>query len=129
MRWSANKFAILAGACLAAGGLLAFDSEAWLKTRDAASEEAGLLREAYAGYRARVDIPAENLTVPLENFPNGAIKSSIFAKQACFFLQGGYIWGKGVTIRQFTREGKVVEEKAVCRKRYRNRGEEEVFRH
>lgn len=107
MRWSANKIAILVAASLAAGGLRAFDSEAWLKARETASAEADLLRAAYGEYSGRVSIPAENLTVPIENFPNGAIKSSIFAKQACFFLQEGYIWGKGVTIRQFTREGKV----------------------
>ena len=107
MKSSANRIFAFAAACLLTAGLQAFDSEAWLKARDAASEEASEMRRAYAEYSGRVNIPAENLTVPLESFPNGSVKSSIFAKNACFFLQEGYIWGKGVTIRQFTPDGKV----------------------
>ena len=97
----------MTAAILAAWTAPAFNSEAWMTARSQATAEATELREAYNTYAAKVALPAENLTVPLESFPDGAVKSSIFAKSACFFLEDGYIWGKGVCIRQYTPEGKV----------------------
>ena len=107
MRWSADKFSILAALILATAAAQAFDSEAWFTTRDGHWAAATAMRGKYAEYLGRVATPAENLTVPLENYADGSIKSSIFAKRACFFLQDGYIWGEGVTIRQLKRDGSV----------------------
>ncbi|MBR4523713.1 MAG: hypothetical protein IKO64_05715 [Kiritimatiellae bacterium] len=107
MRWSADKFSILAAALLAALAAPAFDSDAWFAERESHAAAAAALRGQYAKFAAKVATPAENLTVPLENFADGSIKSTIFAKRACFFLKEGYIWGEGVTIRQMKRDGSV----------------------
>ena len=85
----------------------AFNSEAWLGYRDALSAKAQDLREDYAVYAAKVVNPALSLTVPVENYPDGSIKTSIFAEKACFFMQDGYIWAEGVLVRDFAPDGSI----------------------
>ncbi len=95
--------AMVFAACAAFG----FDSDTWLAERAVREKAAMAMKAKYATYAAKVKAPAENITVPIENFPDGSIKRSVFAKRACFFLDEGYVWGEGITIRQFREDGRV----------------------
>lgn len=102
-----SRIGVGAAAVVASVAAFGFDSDAWLAERAVREQAAMAMKAKYAKYAAAVKAPAENLTVPIENFPDGSIKSSIFAKRACFFLDDGYIWGEGITIRQFREDGNV----------------------
>lgn len=86
----------------------AFDSEAWLARRAQMAREALELRAAYSNCVARLAAPAEDLAVPVEHFPDGAVKVLIRAKRAQFFLDTGHVWGEGVIVREFDPNGEVV---------------------
>ena len=86
----------------------AFDSEAWLARRAQMAREALELRAAYSNCVARLTVPAEDLTVPVEHFPDGSVKVAIRAKRAQFFLDTGLVWGEGVIVREFDADGEVV---------------------
>ena len=59
----------------------AFDSEKWLGERGDDSDMVRL-REAYAECEKKIDTPAQNVTFPLETYPNGMVKSRLRAKKA-----------------------------------------------
>lgn len=86
---------------------MAFDSTAWLEKREILSREAERLMVAYTNFAARVSQPAENVAVPVELFPDGAIKTIIEAKKAQYFLQEGFIWAENVVVRRFRAPGKL----------------------
>ena len=88
----------------------AFDSSAWMGDRSARLQEAARLRSAYLKCTAAVQEPAENVTVPVENYPDGSVKTSIVAERAQMFLKNGLIWCSGVKIRQFRPDGSVESE-------------------
>lgn len=90
---------------LAAASAQAFDSAAWLGQRALLDREAERLRAEYPRFKARVTSPAENITIPVESHPDGAVKTSVFARRAHIFIQEGYVWAEGVTIRQLRRDG------------------------
>lgn len=90
---------------LAAFSAAAFDSQEWLGKRELLAREAERLQRAYADALKRIDSPAENITVPVESFPDGGIKTSVFARKAQFFLDTGLIWGEGVTVRTLDDDG------------------------
>ena len=93
---------------LVAASAAAFDSSAWFARRAQMDREALELRAAYSNCVARLTAPAENLAVPIEHFPDGAVKATISAKRAQFFLDTGYVWGEGVVVKEFDRDGEVV---------------------
>ncbi len=93
-------------ALLLANVTLAFDSSAWLGKREMLTREAERLREAYTNCLVQVSQSAEGMVVPIETYPNGAIKFSIAAKRAQFFLKEGFIWAEGVVITEFDISGK-----------------------
>lgn len=84
-----------------------FSGRAWLEKRAALWDEAMRLREAYENCVASLKAPAENVTVPIENYPDGTVKASISAKRAQFFLDTGFVWGEGVVVSQFSQTGEV----------------------
>lgn len=86
----------------------AFDSTEWLARREMLSLEAERLRAAFSNCAAKVTEPAEDITVPLETFPDGSVKSSIHAQKAMLFLDSGIVWAEGVTVKKVDAEGKVV---------------------
>lgn len=100
MRWCVELSALFA-----AMAVHAFDSDAWLAKRARLDTEAARLRNIYAQCVTNVVSPAENVTVPVETHPDGSVKTSVFAKRAQFFVLEGYIWGSGVKIRQYRRDG------------------------
>ena len=94
-------------ALVAASAACAFDSEAWLVRRERFAADAARLEAAYAKYAAAALTPAENLELPVESWSNGAIRVSVAAARAQFFLADGFIWGEDVKVRQFREDGTV----------------------
>lgn len=91
----------------AAAQAAAFDSTAWLEKREILSREAERLMAAYTNISAKVTEPAENVTVPVESFPDGAIKTVVQARKAQYFLQEGFIWAENVVVKRFRSPGKL----------------------
>ena len=85
----------------------AFDSAEWLAQRGMFGYEAKRLAKAYDKCFAAATEPAESIVVPVEGYPDGSVKTSISANKAQLFLTEGLIWGEGVTIRQFSRDGSI----------------------
>lgn len=97
-------------AVIFASAALAFDSEAWLARRAQFDREAERLKSRYADCAAAVKSPAENVSVPIENWPDGTLRSQITAARAQFFIDEGLVWGEGVTVREFTEKGELKTE-------------------
>ena len=98
----------LAAAMLVAAAALsavAFDSETWLGKREMLSREAERLRAAYSNCMSRATAPAEDVTIPVETFPDGTVKASVSAKKAMFFADSGFIWAQGVVASRFADDG------------------------
>ena len=91
-------------ACLAFE-TLAFNSEEWLGKRELFAREAERLRAAYTNCVANLQVPAEDVTVPVETFDDGSVKVMIFAKKAQYFLDKGLVWAEDVTVRRFKPDG------------------------
>lgn len=83
----------------------AFDSTAWFEKRDALSREADRLREAFRQCASDLQTPAEDVTVPLETFPDGSVKIVVHARRAKYFLTSSFVYAEGVTVRKFKRDG------------------------
>ncbi len=93
------------GLLLTAFGAQAFDSQAWLAKHGRMTAEALRLREAYSNCAARVTTPADEVTVPIESFDDGSVKTIVHAKRAQYFLDSGLVWAEDVTVRKFKRDG------------------------
>lgn len=94
---------LLAGG--AALGASAFDSAAWLEKRADLSNEVARLQAAYRQCVLALETPAEDVALPLETYPDGAVKTSVQAKKAQYFLQSGLVWAEGVVVRTFKPDG------------------------
>ena len=84
---------------------IAFNSDEWLGKRELLSREAERLQVAYTSCVARLETPAENVTIPIENHPDGSVKSVISASAAQLFLDTGFVWGTNVVVRQMSTNG------------------------
>lgn len=91
--------------CLLVPAAPAFDSAAWLERRADLSHEVDRLRAAYRQCVKGLQAPAEDVTVPVETFPDGSVKFVVYAKKAQYFLATGLVWAEGVTVRKFKRDG------------------------
>ena len=92
--------------CLfAAVSAQAFDSAEWHEKREVLLREAERLQAAYSNCLQNVHEPAESITVPVETFPDGSVKTVVSARRARFFLREGLIWAEGVVIRKFAPDG------------------------
>jgi len=83
----------------------AFDTDAWVEKNAAMAREAERMKAAYETYSARIDKPAENVTIPLETFESGEVKTVIYAKFGQFFQPEGYTWAKDITAEQYDEDG------------------------
>lgn len=83
----------------------AFDSDAWQAKRELLSQEAERLRVKYSKLVRQVVSPATDVTVPFDTFPDGSVKTIIQAKKVQYFVDGGFVWAQGVTVRKFKRDG------------------------
>ena len=84
----------------------AFSSAKWLAERNDDSDMLRL-RAAYADCVAKLAQPAEDVVFPLESYPDGTVKSRLKAKKAQLFMDTGFIWGEGIRVEEYDREGKV----------------------
>lgn len=84
---------------------LAFDSNEWLGKRDVLTREAERLRAVYTNCLQKLEQPADDVTVPVETFPDGSVKTLIFAKRAQYFLDTGLVWASGVVVKKFKSDG------------------------
>ena len=96
---------LMAFASLLSFSLFAFNSEEWLGKRELFSREAERLRAAYTNCVANLEVPAEDVTIPVETFDDGSVKVMIFAKKAQYFLDRGLVWAEDVTVRRFKPDG------------------------
>ena len=87
---------------------LAFDSGKWLAERGDDSDMLRL-RSAYGECVAKIEAPAENVTFPLETYPDGTVKSRLRAGRAYMFLDTGFIWGENIRVEQYKSDGKTIE--------------------
>ena len=78
-----------------------FDAEAWHGKRELFAREAERLQVAYSNCLARLETPAEDVTVPVETFDDGSVKVLVTAKRAQYFLDSGLVWAEGVVVRRF----------------------------
>ena len=85
---------------------VAFSSAKWLEERNDDSDMLRL-RTAYADCVAKLAQPAENVAFPIESYPDGTVKSRLKAKRAQLFLDTGFIWGEGIRVEEYGRDGKV----------------------
>jgi len=90
---------------LSAMETLAFDSVEWLGKRELFAREAERMRGVYSNCVARLDVPAEDVTVPIETHPDGSVKVLVKAKKAQYFLDSGFVWAEDVVIRKFRTDG------------------------
>jgi len=84
---------------------LAFDSVEWLGKRELFAREAERLRGVYSNCVARLETPAEDVSVPIETFEDGSVKVLVTAKKAQYFLDTGLVWAEDVVIRKFRTDG------------------------
>ena len=85
---------------------IAFSSEKWLEERNDDSDMLRL-RAAYADCKAKALQPAMDVAFPLESYPDGTVKSRLKAKKAQLFLDSGFIWGEGIRVEEYGKDGKV----------------------
>lgn len=102
------KKLILALFVAAASAAPAVDLGEWLGRRAILDREAERLQVVYSNCVAALQQPAEDITVPIENHPDGAVKASVTAKKAQFFIDAGYVWGEGVSVYEYEPDGKTV---------------------
>lgn len=102
------KFFLSIAACAAALASAAFSSSAadWLEKRGDDSDVLRL-RAAYSDCVAKLESPAENVSIPIETFPDGTVKSRVTAARAHMFQDSGYVWGEKVRVEQYKEGGKL----------------------
>lgn len=98
---------VIALILLMSSSVLAFDSAEWHDKRELLTREAERLMVAYTNCAAMVKglTPAEDVTVPVETFEDGSVKTIIFAQKAQYFLDTGLVWAEGVTVKKFKDDG------------------------
>lgn len=99
--------AVLSLASLWAFPVLAFDSEEWHGKREVFAREAERLRAAYSNCVARLETPAEDVTVPVETFDDGSVRTVVSAKKVQYFFDKGLVWAHGVVVRKLKQDGTV----------------------
>ncbi len=86
-----RRFLVWAAGALAAGAAVAaFSSERWLAER-ADDSDMLRLRAAFAECAKKAVAPAENVSMVLEAYPDGAVKSRITAARATIFPDSSYV--------------------------------------
>ena len=85
----------------------AFDLSAWSAQRDLHLREAERLRAAYSNCLQRLDHPAEDVSVPVETYENGAVRLVVQARRVQFFLDSGLVWAENVVVRRLAPDGSV----------------------
>ena len=90
---------------LAALAAEAFDLDAWSAKCAEADEISAKMRTLYGKYASEAVDPALDLSIPVETYPSGAIKTLLTADKARVIFGSDYVWGEGVRIGQFSETG------------------------
>lgn len=77
----------------------------WMDKREMLKQEAERLRTAYATHLARASEPAEDVTIPLDTYPDGSVRLVIVAKKAQIFAGEDFILAWDVVIRKLDEKG------------------------
>ena len=85
-------------------GAAAFSSERWLAKR-ADDSDMQRLRAAFAECAKKTTAPAENVSMVLESYPDGKVKSRITAARATIFPDSNFIWAENIHLEQFDATG------------------------
>ena len=88
------------------GAADAFSSAKWMEERNDDSDMLRL-RTAYADCVSKLAQPAENVAFPIESYPDGTVKSRLKAKRAQLFMDTGFIWGEGIRVEEYGKDGKM----------------------
>lgn len=101
MRGGARRFlAWTAGVLMAGAAAAAFSSERWLAER-ADDSDMLRLRAAFAECSQKAVAPAENVSMVLEAYPDGTVKTRIQAARATIFPNSGYVLAENIHLEQF----------------------------
>ena len=92
-------------AAMAAFAAQAFDLDAWNGKCGRIEALSSEMRSLYAKYAAEAVDPALDLSIPVETYPAGSIKTLLSADKARVIFGSNYVWGEGVTICQFAESG------------------------
>lgn len=101
-----TRLQIVLASLLVAATAVAFDSEAWMEKRNDATEM-NRLKAAYEKYAGDTSAPADNLTIPIELYKDGRIKTRLTAARAKLFPQEGYVWAEDIVIEQYKPDGAI----------------------
>ena len=99
------RVAVSIVAALAALSARAFDLDAWKVKCARTAELSSRMRSLYAKYAAEAVDPALDISIPVETYPAGSVKTVLSAEKARVIFGSDYIWGEGVTICQFAETG------------------------
>lgn len=107
MRSSARHIlSLVAALLLSPPCLMAFSSAKWLAERGDDSDTLRL-RAAYAECVKKIESPAQDVTLPLETFPDGTVKSRLTAARAHMFMDSPFVWGEQIRVEQYAPDGKL----------------------
>jgi len=100
----ANRVFVTVACVLTSAAVLAFSSERWLAER---SDDSDMLRlrAAFAECAGKVVAPAENVSMVIDAYPDGKVKSRITAARANIFPDSGYVWAEKIRLEQFDATG------------------------
>ena len=102
-----KRISIAASLALASLCALAkFDSAAW-NAMCADDTEVNRLKAEYARCMAVTNTAATQIELPIEQYPDGKVKSRLKAEKAKLFLDTGIVWGEGITVEQYDENGAV----------------------
>lgn len=84
----------------------AFNSSEWLAER-ADDSDSVRLRAAYADCVKKLESPAENISLPLETYQDGTVKSRLSAGKAYIFADSGFVWAERIRVEQYKEDGTI----------------------
>ena len=85
--------------------LFAFDSAKWMAKREAMTDDAVRLMAAYSNCVAEVKTPSEEVTIPMETYPDGSVRTSVYAKRAQFFEKSPLVWAEDMVLTKLDDDG------------------------
>lgn len=87
--------------------LSAFDSTVWHEQREIFAREAERLRICYTNCQAQLLSPASDVSVPIETFEDGSVKTFVKAGRAQLFLAENLVWAEDVRVKRLNADGSV----------------------
>ena len=99
------KLAVISFVLSLASASFAFDAKSWLSGIAKHENRLAALKAQYRLFDALTNEPASDISIPVETFPSGAVKTLLQARRARFQAQSDYVWGEKVKVLQFAENG------------------------